>query len=61
MKNFRTEVKSVLYFPLVNFLQEDKRMYCIVKETFCDPTFPQTCKPLKALTWDVKGEVSLGG
>ena len=51
----------MLYHSLVDFLQEDKRIYCAVIETFCDSMFSQIYEPLEALTWDADGDVSLGG
>ena len=45
---------------LVDFLQEDKVIYCVVVETFCGSVFLQICEPLEALTWDAEGEVLLG-
>ena len=52
MPLFNTE----LYLPLVDFLQEDKRIYCVVVETFCDLIFPQICEPLEACRgWGVVG------
>ena len=49
-----------LYLPLVDFLQENKSIYCAVVETFCESMLPQICEALEVLTWDAEGEVLLG-
>ena len=51
----------MLYLPLVDFLQEDMRIYCVIVEIFYGSIFPQIGEPLEALTWNVEGEVLLGG
>ena len=51
----------LFYLPLVDFLQEDKRIYCVVVGTFCDSIFSHICELPEALTWDAEGVVLLGG
>ena len=43
-----------LYIPLVDFLQEEKSIYCVVLETFYELMLPQICEPLEVLTWDAE-------
>ena len=59
-RNYAT-VATLSYLPLVDSLQEDKSIYCVVLETFRESMLPQICEPLEVLTWDAEGEVLLGG
>ena len=50
----------MVYLPLIEFLQEDKRIYYVVVKTFCDSILPQICEPPESTTSDAEGGVSLG-
>ena len=52
--------KDSTKIPLIEFLQEDKRIYYVVVKTFCDSILPQICEPPESTTSDAEGGVSLG-
>ena len=51
---------TMVYLPLVDFLQMDKRTYCVDVETFYKSILPHICEPTEASTCDAEGEVLLG-
>ena len=57
---------TVVYLPMVNFLQEkkeihqeEKEIHSVAVETFCDSITPQICEPPQVSIWHAGGGVSL--